>query len=290
MEQASQNLKTIFGSSKPFEETDELCEKHGIKMMFIKATQKHVCNACTAEAIVQEDREIARRGLYSQRVQDTTAVLKRRSIVTDHTLLDATFGGFDVNCKEQHDNREKVASLVPRILNGEYLNLWLIGDAGKGKSHLAMSLLNALNAEGKRQLTAAFEQDERMDDKGISCLFIGFDEMLRLVRDSFNNKDSQYTESYFVDWCVRVDVLVIDDLGAETGSIHASKQATDFVHRMLYAIANGRRGKTTVITTNLEPDQRYQLYDAKILSRLSDNMAALRFKDSPDMRQSKFEW
>lgn len=258
--------------------------------MHIKAIDEYVCNACTAEDVVKEDREIARRGLYSQRIQETTAVLKRRSVITDETLLDATFGGFNVTCKEQHDHREKVASLVPRILNGEYLNLWLIGDAGKGKSHLAMSLLNALNAEGKRQLAEAFEKNEPLDDKGLSCLFIGFDEMLRLVRESFNNKDSMYTESYFVDWCVRVDVLVIDDLGAETGAIHASKQATDFVHRILYAIANGRRGKTTVITTNLDEEQRTQLYDAKIISRFYANVAGLKFEESPDMRKTNFEW
>lgn len=290
MEQASQNLETIFGKSKWRQVSYNLCPKHCTHMIYVKPIDKFVCDECTKEQVEKENQEIARHGLYSQRIQDTTAVLKRRSILTDSDLFDATFGNFNVTCQEQHDNREKVSSLVPRILNGESVNLWLVGSVGRGKSHLAMSLLNALNAEGGKRLGEAFEQNERFEDKGISCLFIELDGMLRLIRDSYKNPDSMYTESYFIDWCIRADVLVIDDLGAETGAIHASKQATDFVHRMLYSISNGRKNKTTVITTNLEPAERAQLYDEKILSRLSVNFAGLKFESAPDMRKSKFEW
>lgn len=65
-----------------------------------------------------------------------------------------------------------------------------------------------------------------------------------------------------------VDLLVLDDLGAETGFIGTNKTATDFTQRILYSLMNRRQDKSTIITTNLTGAQLASMYDKKILSRM----------------------
>ena len=60
---------------------------------------------------------------------------------------------------------------------------------------------------------------------------------MRKIKDSFSNRQSKYTERYFVDLLSSVDFLALDDVGAETGAIDTDiKTASDFVQRILYAI------------------------------------------------------
>jgi len=249
------------------------------------------CLECVFEEVEKEKQEFASKELLNVHLSETYDVLKRRSILYDETLLVATFDNFKTDREEeQKTNLEKSKIIARRVIEGAQVNAWFIGEAGRGKSHLAMAILKELNEYGKRRIKAAQESGEPLSGKATSSLFIDFDGMLRMIRKSYNDKESEYTEEYFINLCCSVDYLAIDDLGAETGATDGSKQATDFVHRVLYAIANGRRGKTTIITTNLGKKKRESIYDSKIISRFSTNAAPLRFAESPDMRESVFEW
>lgn len=248
------------------------------------------CLSCVREKVDEENRQFSRKATLQARLAENYDILKRRSILNDDTLLTANFQNFKVDCPEQKLNLERAKIIAKRVSQGEQVNAWFIGQAGRGKSHLAMSIVRELNELGKRRISAAQDAGESLEGKATASLFIDFDGMLRMIRKSFNDKETEFTEDYFIKWCCSVDYLVIDDLGAETGATDGSKQATDFVHRVLYAIANGRRGKTTIITTNLNKAARETMYDPKILSRLYTNTAALKFEESPDMRESLFEW
>ena len=270
------------------EPSNEKCEKHGVKMNRLPFGL--VCDECTKEKIAEEDRRFARASLVADRRNRTTRVLRNKSLVTDVTLWDAEFSNYVSTCDEQHRNVETAKDIARKISEGEHITLWLVGKPGAGKSHIAMSILSVLNRHGENQLNHASDTGLDVRGVGISTLFITFDEMLRKIRDSFNNKDSMYTEEYFVNLCSEVDVLVIDDLGAETGSIDSSKTATDFVHRILYAVGTARQTKPTIITTNLRSVQREQLYDDKILSRFKRNRKEIAFIETPDHRDSEFEY
>lgn len=264
------------------------CITHGSSM--VQTPVGPTCLQCVREKVEKENRDFAREATLSSRLSETYHLLKRRSIMDDDTLIEATFENFSVDCEEQRINLERAQSITRRVANGEQANIWLIGETGRGKSHIAMAILKELNEAGKRRIVAAHGAGESLNNKATSSLFMNFDKMLRLIRKSYKDKDSEFTEDYFVSLCAEVDFLAIDDLGAETGAIDAEKSATDFVHRMLYAITNARRGKTTIITTNLYKEQRENMYDSKIISRLSTKIAAMKFEESPDMRVSAFEW
>lgn len=195
--------------------------------------------------------------------------LDNKSIFEDIEIQAATFERYREDPKEPELAIKKREALhhLERLQNGETFNLWFNGLPGVGKSHLAFSILRELNGQD-----------------GKSCLFISVAEMFRIMKNSFNDKGSKYTEYYFVDLMSNVDYLVLDDLGAETGATDSEKQATDFIQSVLKSVAGARQSKATIITTNLSSAQVKEMYDPKLVSRLLRKVSAIKFTEASDKR------
>ena len=78
------------------------------------------------------------------------------------------------------------------------------------------------------------------------------------------------------------DLLILDDLGTE--------MTTAFVQSALYQLLNSRllAGRSTIISTNLDPDQIGRRYSAQIMSRLEGEFELLPFIGQ-DIRRLKRE-
>lgn len=238
-----------------------------IKM--IKFDGEVVCPICETEAMTEELREQEQTKADSYKAQKDYKIFHNQNVITDINLLNASFGNYETSETEEIANKERAVTAYQKLKNDEVFNIWLTGHPGVGKSHLAMSILRNLNETG---------------EKNRSCLFVSVDEMLLRIRDSFNNHDSKYTEGYFVDLLSSVDFLVLDDLGAETGGTGTTKKATDFTLRVLYAIANSRQNKSTIVTTNLSRDLLIKMYDPKLISRLMKDTYLIKFEQTKDKR------
>lgn len=103
-------------------------------------------------------------------------------------------------------------------------NLILEGTTGTGKSFLAYSI------------------GRELKDRGYTVLFIDIVELLMTIKNTFN-KSSDETEMEILNLIAKVDLLILDDVGA-------NKQ-TDWAVEKLYDITNKRQGKNTIFTTNL---------------------------------------
>jgi DNA replication protein DnaC len=125
--------------------------------------------------------------------------------------------------------------------------IWLMGDVGTGKTTLAM-LVSRLALEA-----------------GHTVAIYSLPRLLTLLRDSYAD-DAQYRLSELIDRLSAVDLLHVDDVGAE--------QITPLVLEQLYTIVNSRyeEDRAILLTTNLvtlEGDQalRDQIGD-RTVSRL----------------------
>ena len=90
-------------------------------------------------------------------------------------------------------------------------------------------------------------------------------EAAKFRRDDVDEPDES------VERCMACDLLILDDLGTE--------MTTAFVQSALYQLLNGRllAGKSTIISTNLDPDQIGRRYSAQIMSRLEGEFELLPF-------------
>ncbi|MEO4053400.1 ATP-binding protein [Solibacillus sp. CAU 1738] len=244
-------------------EMQKLCDKYKVQKIIIDG--QVVCPRCKCEQYTAETTAEFQSYADHLKKNDKTLVLYNQSVLQDETILYARFDNYRTEDEPlAYQNLLMMKQHATGILNGEKFNILLYGPPGVGKSHLSYSLLYDINVRSNNQM---------------SCLFIDIDEMLRRLRDSFNNPESKYTELYFTRLMSEVDVLVLDDLGAETGNEQTEKRASDFTGRILRAVVNSRQQKVTVVTTNLGGEQLNKMYDGKMLSRLSKNRKAVLFDD-----------
>jgi DNA replication protein DnaC len=119
--------------------------------------------------------------------------------------------------------------------------LWIQGDVGTGKTTLAMLVSKAAL------------------DAGRSVAIYSLPRLLNLLRESM---DSEKGMLDFMDRLTAVDLLHLDDLGAENSS--------DWVLEQLYSIVNARyeAERAIVATTNLMPDELSERLGARTVSRL----------------------
>ncbi|MEW5567346.1 ATP-binding protein [Rossellomorea marisflavi] len=250
---------------KRMEFHSETCEIHGIQKMTYQG--QAVCPRCEVEEDTKKlERDITEE-YYIQEQKRQYNIFYKQSIVSDQSVLEADIHKLTAQDGEDRKNLNTAFEVLKAYKKGNVFNLVFQGVQGVGKSYTSYALLRELNESRK-----------------LSCLYISVDEMVRLIKDSFSNKESRYTEQYFVDLCSRVDFLTLDDLGAETGAMDSGKRASDFIHRVLYGITNARQNKSTITTTNLRSEDLYNMYDKKIISRLFRKPKFIIYKETKDKR------
>lgn len=197
------------------------------------------------------------------------------SLVSDDSDLRQTFDDFAVDDTLQQAELNRAMQIAERINNGETGNFTFSGNAGSGKTLLAISILNYVNANSYNKL----------------CYFLSFEMYMTMVKASFNDNRLK-ADVQMIEMCVRdSDLFVLDDLGSETFMQHVDDkkksptQASEFTQEALFRFADYRKNKTNIITTNNTSKELQSIYNPKIYSRLIAKKAdnAIRF-DSRDMR------
>lgn len=254
--------------------TNQKCPKHGVFMIHLPG-KKPFCPKCQREKIARREQQTVIEAENFWHKRKTSDVLLRDSIFDDPNLKKATFDNFEATSQEAEDNKN-----MARTIAGQYLktdtqfNTLFTGLPGRGKSHLALAMLKAVNEFGARPM---------------SCLFVSVNELMRLIKDSFNYPDSKYTEANMVNLLGSVDLLVIDDLGSESSFKRESREASEFTQNVLFGVLNHRN--RTIITTNLNSKELTAIYNPKLISRMYRGIKGhiIKFTDkTPDQRSVEF--
>jgi DNA replication protein DnaC len=122
--------------------------------------------------------------------------------------------------------------------------LWLMGDTGTGKTTLAMLVSKAALEENR------------------SVAIYSLPKLLARIRRTYDSEPGGDSYLSFFERLTSVDLLHIDDLGAEKRS--------DWVLEQLYALVNERyeAQRSMVVTTNLDQQQLEEQIGPRTVSRL----------------------
>ena len=137
--------------------------------------------------------------------------------------------------------RSYVRAIDQRLDEGR--GIWFVGGVGTGKTTLAMLISKA-----------AMEADR-------TVAIYSLPRLLALLRDTYDD-DAQFSLNELIDRLCAVDLLHIDDVGAE--------QSSSWVLEQLYTIVNTRYedGKALVLTTNLGQEALVDQIGPRTVSRI----------------------
>jgi DNA replication protein DnaC len=137
-----------------------------------------------------------------------------------------------------------VDDLDRRLAEGR--GLWIFGDTGTGKTTLAMLISKAALESGR------------------SVAIYSLPKLLARIRRTYDSEPGSDNYLSFFDKLTSVDLLHIDDLGAEKRS--------DWVLEQLYALINERyeTERSVVITTNLSHEELEEQIGSRTVSRLTE--------------------
>jgi DNA replication protein DnaC len=136
-----------------------------------------------------------------------------------------------------------IDDLDARLQEGR--GLWLFGDTGTGKTTLAMLISKAALEAGK------------------TVAIYSLPKLLARIRRTYDSEPGGDSYLSFFERLTSVDLLHIDDLGAEKRS--------DWVLEQLYALVNERyeAQRSILITTNLPHPELEEQIGSRTVSRLS---------------------
>lgn len=135
----------------------------------------------------------------------------------------------------------------------EFQNLLLYGETGLGKTFLSHCIAKDLL------------------DAGFTVLYLTVPRLCKVIEDARFNREYLTAPDEMLEAVDQVDLLVLDDLGAEVSTVITSAALFDIINQRLLT------RKHTVISTNLTPNGLASQYSERMVSRFLGNYLGLKF-------------
>lgn len=159
--------------------------------------------------------------------------------------------------KIEKDNANAFKAVEKFIKNPGKTGLFLYGDAGSGKTHLAVKIAQEI---------------------GLNTKFVKTSKLLLEMKSNFDGKSWQ--NEAMVKKLSEIELLILDDLGAE--------KTTEWVAETFYLLIDERYGKMLpiIITSNLSLEEIEKRFGDRICSRITEMCQVIKI-DSEDARIKK---
>lgn len=238
---------------KEVPETPEkaVCQRHGEfefkyqEMPFGDSVMRlSTCQKCVSDRNKFVESEIVR--IEAEEKEDRMRNKILHSGVSKRNL-DKTFDTFIAETDEQSKAKRLWQEFANSVCNGLTVkNIITCGSVGVGKTHLASSTVNQITHSGK------------------TCELIKIIDLIRAYKSTWS-KDSNTTESQFLDYFTKIPALIIDEVGVQFGS--------DTEKMVIFDIIDGRYNNMlpTALISNLALPDVQELIGERAIDRLRED-------------------
>jgi len=150
-------------------------------------------------------------------------------------------------------NVHRLATKFVTDFDSEFNNLLLYGEPGLGKTFVCHCIAKDLL------------------DAGRTVLYLTAPRLCKVLEDYRFNRESLAEPNEMLAAVDEVDLLILDDLGAEISTVVTSAALFDIINQRLLT------RKHTVISTNLTPQALAAQYSERIVSRFGGNYQMIKF-------------
>lgn len=241
------------------------CPKHGMTdhtcFSGLNRTIRN-CQLCTAENVAAtKKREEEQRQQVAARLAEDERKRKQAEIEAcmrtsnvPERFKACTLDNYLTESKSQQESLQACQAFVDRFdeFKDRGLSMFMLGNYGNGKTHLACAIVNALARQG---YTAQIHTVAKI---------------IRAIRDTWR-RTSDKSEQWVIDYLVGLDLLVMDEAGLQYGS--------DAERISLSEVINGRyeNMRPTIIISNLSQDELGQVLGHRIMDRMVQNGSVIGF-------------
>lgn len=229
-----------------------------ITITYTDGTTSSHCKYCEDKKLVEQMKVATSESQKS--LQSVQAKASRFSQMPED-LIEAKLNNYQTITNEQKQAKQMAVDFITNFDREK--SFVMSGDPGIGKSHIAVSIAKALL-------------------KDYSVLFLKSADVLGLIKESYDN--GTHSERDVFDICEKVDLLVLDDIGAEYDK---SSNNESWASDILFRILDSRLGKSTIVTTNYSESQledKFGMNGKRIVSRMNDKAERIRIFGK-DMRK-----
>lgn len=161
----------------------------------------------------------------------------------------------------KNETQVNAKKTVIDFINGDLkqTTLFFQGDTGLGKTHLSFYVYKTFM------------------ESLHSSIFIDTPGLMNKIRSTYN-KDSKMTQDDIMKKLKTVELLVIDDIGAEYVKPDANGYES-WAADIIYQVVNNRQGKKNIFTTNFTSKhlaKKYGMMSKRILSRMMSNAKIIK--------------
>lgn len=166
----------------------------------------------------------------------------------------------------------KVKAISEEFKQGHYFNTVFTGKTGRGKTMLAIAIMNDVNQNSLLQTDCMI----------VSMAMYADILMANLNGDRISERNSLERRMF------KADLVIWDDFGSDTSMKKELREANDTTQKAIFRVADARTGKANIITTNHSGGELDYMYNSKIISRLmtKDPQHVINFDDLPDRRMN----
>lgn len=178
-----------------------------------------------------------------------------------------TFDNFDVSFYQDVKGMllkvERCRDFAHKVVNGEKQNnLFFTGAVGRGKTHLSLAIANLILKQGG------------------TVIYKRIDDLLDIIREyKFNRENDESDKNLQLDYFKKVDLLIIDDLGAEN--------VTPFAQNQIRILIEDRNNfnKPWIINSNLNINELQDYYGQRVTDRIIEKADFFSFESEMSIRE-----
>lgn len=183
-----------------------------------------------------------------RKLKASESIVGRSGILPIHQQC--SFDNYVVNCQGQQGALNYARWFTDNFDMNNGSSFIFSGTTGTGKNHLSAAICNALMNRGKQ------------------CLVITVSELMMRLNSCYGEQATM-TEEKFFDGMVKLDLLVIDEIGLGRTSIHAANNEKLAINQVIDKRLCHL--KPTGILTNLDKQQINENLGARIMDRMRND-------------------
>lgn len=234
---------------------DKSCEKHGdYKARVFNYLGEDVvmkCPKCWEESKAEHDR---REEIKKKQARENEAYMLFRRSGVPLRFADRTLENFNAT----NPGQVRALRIANRFIEtfedkaSPGTSLILSGKPGTGKTHIACGIARELS-----ELLKVVN-------------FMTVAQALRFIKDTYN-RDSEKTETQAIRELVSLDLLILDEIGAQNGSEHEKM--------LMFEIINERyqNCRSTILISNLTGEELSDFLGDRVMDRFRENGAVVAF-------------